>query len=235
MPVSVTTGWCGWRRARSKVVGTVALAVSPMLLAAAAGVASAQSLSIDETQRRGAVMGGVSLGDGEPAPAISATLGWYARHLGVEFELTYARKLDFTLDLCPSPQVCVIGGKIPVTGRTVMLIPHLVFDLASPAKRVRPYVVAGVGFGHLRQWYDVNVNAGGGGGEGGEVQRKRSKHAAALSFGGGIAVQASRRVALGVDVRSVRLFDDEASPERFIEPAGTLTTLRVGARASLAF
>ena len=67
---------------------------------------------------------GASFGDGETALGLAAALGFrVGDRLGLEFELAHARKLDFTIDLCPPPRVCVIGGQLPVTGRTVTLVP----------------------------------------------------------------------------------------------------------------
>jgi hypothetical protein len=97
---------------------------------------------------------GASFGDGETAPAFGAALGFrMARRFGVELEIAYARKLDFTLDLCPPPLVCVVGGLCPVTGRTVSFLVDLVVDLPSPWRPVRPYALGGVGVGPLRQRY----------------------------------------------------------------------------------
>ena len=44
----------------------------------------------------------------------------------------------------------------------------------------------------------------------------------AFSFGGGATVQVWRGLALGADVRSLHLLDDEAKPDRFIMPSGML-------------
>ena len=56
---------------------------------------------------------GASFGDGETALGLAAALGFrVGDRLGLEFELAHARKLDFTIDLCPPPRVCVIGGQL---------------------------------------------------------------------------------------------------------------------------
>jgi hypothetical protein len=176
---------------------------------------------------------GASLGDGDPALALSAGLGVrLSRRLGLEFELAYARALDFTLDLCPAPLVCVLGGRFPVTGRTVSLVPYLVVELLPPSSRWRVHVLAGVGAGHVRQRYLLDPPFTG---AVTPVEFTRSSLTAAFSFGGGATARIAPRLSFGVDVRSLHLRDDDARPERFITPAGTLSTLRVGSRVSWRF
>jgi hypothetical protein len=206
--------------------GLLSLAFVSLVCLAAAGTVDAQTSS--ETPRYGAAIVGATFGDGETATAVSASLGFsFAHHVGVDFELAYAGHLAFTLDTCPDPRACSLDRQIPVIGRTVSLQPHVVFDLPSPWSRVRTYAVAGAGITHLRQWYAISDSP--------RVERKRSKIAPAVSFGGGVAVQIARRAALGADVRSVRLFDDEATADRFIVPAGAISTVRVGSRVSWQF
>jgi hypothetical protein len=95
---------------------------------------------------------GASFGDGGTALGLAAALAFRVRdRLSLEFELAHARQLDFTIDLCPPPRVCVIGGQLPVTGRTVTLVPHLVMELLPGASRLRAYAQAGIGAGHVRQ------------------------------------------------------------------------------------
>jgi hypothetical protein len=53
--------------------------------------------------------------------------------------------------------------------------------------------------------------------------------------GAGIEVPVASRLALGVDIRSRHLFDEEAGTDRYIIPAGTLNTLRVGLHATWKF
>jgi hypothetical protein len=186
-----------------------------------------------EPRRRASYAAGVSLGDGDAALASTAALAFaLTRRLGLELELAHARKLDFTIDLCPPPLVCVVGGVRPVTGRTLSLVPHLVVELSPGARRVRLYQQAGAGAGHVRQRYFIippssSDEAG--------VERTRSKLTAAFSFGGGAAVNLTRRFALGVDVRSLHLRDEEAGVDRFITPAGMLSAVRVAGRASWRF
>jgi hypothetical protein len=67
------------------------------------------------------------------------------------------------------------------------------------------------------------------------IEFTRSKVALALSIGGGAEVRFGRRLALGADVRSAHIFEEHADPDRFIEPAGTLSTLRVGLRVGWRF
>jgi hypothetical protein len=176
---------------------------------------------------------GASFGDGETALALSTGLRFgFSSRVGLEVEAAYARKLDFTLDLCPAPRVCVLGGQLPVTGRTVSLIPHLALELLPPSRAIRAYVEAGVGAGHVRQRYFSSVSAGSGAER---VELTRSSLTLALSFGGGATVQVSRRLAIGADVRSLHLLDEAANLARFITPSGALSTLRVGSRVSWQF
>lgn len=188
----------------------------------------------DTLSRHASFMSGASFGDGETALALSAGLGWtLSPRIGFEFELAYARKLDFTFDVCPSPRVCVRGGQLPVIGRTVSLVPHLVLDL-RPHARVRPYVQAGVGMGHVRQRYwDPPLASASAGVT--PLEYTRSKLALAVSAGGGIAVSISRRFAIGADIRSLTILDDEPSLDRYITPAGALQTVRVGSRVTWRF
>ena len=192
----------------------------------------------DPRGRASGTVGG-SFGDGGVTPSFGAALSyWPIRHVGIEFELAYSRNLEFVFDLCPPPLVCVLGGQFPVKGRSLSLIPHLVIE-SRPWGKVRPYVLAGVGIAHLRQRYTV-VGPGVGSGHVAEtlvvpVEFTRSKRAFALSVGGGVDVRISRRMGLGVDVRSRHLFDEEPRLERFIVPAGTLSTVRVGSHLSWVF
>jgi opacity protein-like surface antigen len=207
-------------------LSTLALAMVPTPL---------RAQTPDAPSRRASFMAGASLGDGETAPALSAGLGWQlSPRVGIEFELAYARKLDFTLDLCPAPLVCVRGGRLPVTGRTVSLVPHVVIDL-RPDARIRPYVLAGVGVGHVRQrYFDPPLGSGGSAG-GTPLEYTRSNATVAFSAGGGIDVSIARRLAIGADVRALIIVDETASPDRFITPSGALHTVRVGSRVSYRF
>ena len=112
--------------------------------------------SLDPPAREASFTAGASFGDGETALALSAGLAFgLTPRIGLGFELAYARKLDFTFDLCPAPRVCVLGGQFPVTGRTVSLVPYVAIDLSPASWRLRTYVQAGIGVGHLRQRYFI--------------------------------------------------------------------------------
>ena len=175
---------------------------------------------------------GASFGDGGEALTWAAGTGFrFLPRVGMDIELAHAQTLDFTIDLCPPPRVCVIGGRLPVTGRTLSLVPHLAIELLPRPGRVRAYVVAGAGAGHIQQRYAVVPGLIGTK----HVEFTRSNLTAALSFGGGAALQVTRRFAIGADVRSLHLFDDAVDQDRHITPAGALTTARVGARLSWSF
>jgi hypothetical protein len=204
----------------------VRLAVAGLMILAARTPAGAQVA--DAPGRRASFTAGASLGDGDTALALSAALGFrVAPRASLEFAIDYARRLDFTLDLCPAPRVCVVGGTRPVTGRTVSIAPHLVIELLAPSRRVRAYAAAGVGGGHVRQRYFISA--------GGTGELTRSSVVVALSFGGGAAVRISRQLAIGVDVRALTLFDDESPVDRFIQPSGRLKSVRLGSRVSWEF
>jgi opacity protein-like surface antigen len=211
------------------VVVTVAF-VSLVMLSIAP---PAQAQTRHEAGRRATFTAGASLGDGETALATSLGLGFRLSALvGLEFELAHARKLDFTLDLCPPPAVCVRGGQLPVTGRTLSLVPHVTIDLLPGSHRLRAYALAGVGAGHVRQrYFDPLLISS----DAKPVEFTRSNVTVAVSFGGGVAVQISRRVAVGLDLRSLHVLDEKASTQRFIMPSGALDTLRIGSRVSWAF
>ncbi len=201
------------------------------LLLAAAGTLSAQN---NQLSREGAFTAGASFGDGKTAAAFTAGLGFRFTHrIGILAELAHARKLDFTIDLCPPPRLCVIGGQFPVTGRTLALVPHVTFDLFPESSAMRGFVAAGIGMGHVRQRYVIGPSFF----AADRVELTRSKLTAALSLGGGVMVDigANRRLAVGADVRVQQLFDDEGEDARFITPAGTLATWRAGARAAWKF
>jgi hypothetical protein len=205
------------------VVSLVSLAIAPPL--------GAQSR---EPGRRASLTAGASFGDGETALALSAGLTFpFPARLGLAFELAYARKLDFTLDLCPAPRICVLGGELPVTGRTVSLVPHLLIELLPVSRRLSVYAQAGVGAGHVRQRYFFGPPLISSFAE--PVEFTRSKMAVAFSFGGGATAQISRRLAVGADVRSLHVLDEHAKAERFIMPSGALSTLRVGSRITWQF
>lgn len=188
----------------------------------------------EDPGRSASFTAGASVGDGQTALALSAGLRFQLLpRLGLELELAYGRKLDFTLDLCPAPLVCVFGGQLPVTGRTVSLVPHLVIELLPTSRRLHAYAQAGVGAGHVRQRYFFGSPLTSGFAE--PVELTRSNVALALSFGGGTTAQISRRLAVGADVRSLHLLDEEADADRFIMPSGALSTLRFGSRVSWQF
>jgi hypothetical protein len=175
---------------------------------------------------------GASLGDGGTALAstIGFGIGWTSR-LGIDVDLSHARKLDFVIDLCPPPRVCIIGGQLPVVGRTVSLLPHLMIRLTPASARIRLYGLGGVGLGHIRQRYDLVPESIG-------ADRKeltRSNLAPAVSFGAGATFDVTRRIAVGGDLRSLHLRDDEGEEARFITPAGWIRTVRVGARIAWRF
>ena len=205
------------------------MAVVVVALAYLAFAAPLRAQDDDQPRRWASFTTGASVGDGGTALALSTGLGfWFSQRLGVDVEVAYARKLDFTLDLCPAPLVCVLGGQLPVTGRTVALVPQLAVRLRPRVRRVNVYAQAGIGAGHVRQRYFFGpprlpnvVN---------RAERTRSSLTVALAFGGGAMVHVSRSIGIGVDVRSLHLLDEAARPDVFIEPSGTLSTLRVGSR-----
>jgi hypothetical protein len=204
---------------------SIAFAIAALILLPQAAAAQDRTASF---------VGGASFGDGETAPGVSAALAFsFTPRIGLEFELAYARKLDFTIDLCPPPLVCVRGGEFPVTGRSVSLVPHIVFDLLPPS-RLRVFVLGGAGVGHVRQRYFTAPVVTDSAGEP-INELTRSNVVAAVSFGGGATMAIARRFAVGGDVRSLHLFDDEAAPAVFITPDGRLTALRVGVRVSWRF
>lgn len=182
--------------------------------------------------REAAFTTGASFGDGGAALALTAALAFrVTSRASVEFEALYARKLDFTVDLCPPPRVCVIGGTLPAIGRSVSLVPAVVIDVLPRSRRLRAYVQAGAGAGHVRQryWFPapprVNPDA---------TEFTRSSLVPAVAYGGGIAVRVSPRLGLGADVRLLHLLDDRGG-DRSITPAGALTSVRVGSRLSWLF
>jgi len=207
------------------VVSLVSLVLGPPL--------GAQSRE-ESRQRHASFTAGASFGDGETAPALSVGLGFrFSARVGLEFELAYARKLDFTLDLCPPPRVCILGGQLPVTGRTVSLLPQLAFELLPESRRVHAYAQAGIGAAHVRQRYFLGPSFSGSLAEPAEFTR--SSLTVALSYGGGVTMQISRRLGVGADVRLLHLLDEQADADRFITPSGTLSTVRAGSRVSWQF
>ena len=208
---------------------TMSVRIAGVALIALAFTSPLGAQSRQELRHHASFTAGASFGDGETALATAIALGVrVAGRAGVELELTHARKLDFVLDLCPAPRLCVIGGRLPVTGRTVSLVPHITIELLPPSPRLRVYAGAGIGAGHVRQRYFFGSPLPTSSGE--RVEFTRSKPTPAVSFGGGAEVDVSPRLAVGVDVRSLHLFDDPPAVERFITPAGRLSTLRIGSR-----
>jgi hypothetical protein len=197
------------------------------LTVALAGTATIRAQGRREPLRHASFTLGASFGDGNTALASTIAFGaaWMSR-VGFDVELSHARKLDFEIELCPPPRVCVIGGQLPVTGRTVSLVPHLTIQLMPASARVQLYTLAGAGLGHIRQRYflaPASVDAD-------RPEFTRSKLAPAVSFGGGATFDVTRRLAAGVDLRSLHLEDDAGEEARFITPAGWISTVRVGAR-----
>lgn len=186
----------------------------------------------DDLRSYASFTAGASFGDGGAALASAAGVGFrFSPRVALDVELAHARKLDFTIDLCPPPRVCVIGGQVPVTGRTLSLVPHLAIELLPRQSRVRAYVVAGAGGGHVRQRYFLIPAFAGTT----RAEFTRSNLTVALSFGGGAVFRITRRFAVGVDVRSLHLFDDAVDENRHITPAGALSTMRVGSRLRWTF
>jgi opacity protein-like surface antigen len=219
-------------------LGDATARLALITLCAFAMALSGSAQGREESTGRASGTVGASFGNGGVTPSFAAALSyWPTNRVGIEFELAYSRNLEFNLDLCPPPLICILGGRWPVKGRTLSLIPHVVVE-PPIGLRVRPYLLAGVGLAHLRQRYIP-----GPGTVGGQlpqtlvvpVEFTRSKKTAALSAGGGVEVRISRRLAVGVDIRSRHLFDDEPKPDRFIVPAGTLSAVRLGSQASWAF
>jgi hypothetical protein len=93
-------------------------------------------------------------------------------------------------------------------------------------------VQTGIGWGHLRQRYFLRpVPASGEA----PIELTRSKPTIAWSCGGGATLPVTTRLSIGADVRVLQLLDEEAGAERFITPAGALTTVRIGVRAGWGF
>lgn len=211
----------------------VALIAFVALLHAAPPAAAEQSPD-DGLYREASFTAGASFGDGDTALAMSGALGFgLLPRLAIELELAYGRRLDFTLDYEPPPDTGMVGGQVPVTGRTVSLVPHVRVELGPVRGPLRVYAVAGIGAGQVRQRYVIGPATVQGAGS--AVEFTRSNVVGALSFGGGMSVALTRRLLLGADVRSLHLFDDEAAVEQRILPAGHLVTLRAGARVSWRF
>lgn len=154
-----------------------------------------------------------------------------APRLELEFELAYARKLDFVLDLCPTPGTCGESSQRSVTGRSVSLVPQLVVDLLPRRGRVRIYAQAGLGAGHVRQRYYTSPPPR----TSDDMELTRSNVVFAWAIGGGATIDLTRRFAIGVDVRTLQLHDAQPTAERFITPAGRLSTLRLGSRVAWRF
>jgi hypothetical protein len=192
-----------------------------------AGPATLRAQDRRQVERNASFTLGASFGDGGTALAstIGVGIGWPSR-LEIDVELSHARKLDFTIDLCPPPRACVIGGQLPVVGRTVSLVPHLTIRLTPASAHVRLYALGGVGLGHIRQRYYLVPGFVGAD----RPELTRSKLAPAMSFGAGATLDVTPRIAIGCDLRSLHLRDDEGEEARFITPAGWIRTVRVGAR-----
>ena len=205
------------------LIGRVVLCLTVAL----AGTAAVRAQGRREPARDASFTLGASFGDGNTALASTVSLGvrWSTR-LGVEAELAHARKLDFAIDLCPPPRVCVIGGQLPVTGRTLSLVPHLTVQLMPASNRVQFYALVGAGLGHIRQRYFLVPSSF----DGDRPEFTRSKLTPAVSFGAGATFDVTRRFAAGVDLRWLHLEDDEGEDARFITPAGWISTVRVGGR-----
>jgi hypothetical protein len=217
----------GSHRAANSLAAALA-AVGVMVVPASA---RAQERAPDRS-REASFTTGASFGDGGTSLALTAALGFlFSARVGIEFEAMYARKLDFTLDLCPPPRVCVVGGQLPVTGRSVSLVPELTLDLFPRTRRVRAYVRAGAGAGHVRQrwWFPappaVNPRA---------IEFTRSSLVAAFASGAGIGARLSSRFGLDAGVRWLVLFD-EAGTGDSITPSGRLRSVRAGLRVSWRF
>lgn len=232
-------GWPSRRRlTRSRLPGppgffitrrTIGAAHLLAVLIATATAAAAQGAAPAHRREIG-FAAGASAGEGGAALASALDLAVsLSPRFGIAVELAHARTLDFTLDLCPPPRLCIRGGRLPVTGRAVSLVPHVRTELLGVRHKVRVHVQAGIGAGHVRQrWLDSPSPPS-------PIESTRSSLTTAISLGGGIVLPVSDRISIGAELRSLHLFDKDATPDRAIEPSGRLGTLRIGARVGWRF
>jgi hypothetical protein len=219
-------------KANGCVIGSVVWIVCAAALAGSGAPVDAQSGS--QPSARAWFFAGGSVGDGGPALALSAGLGLQVdSRVSVEFELAYARRLKFVLERCPPPLVCVLAEELPVTGRTLALVPQVLVELVGHPRAVRAYLTAGAGAGHVRQRYFVGPSASSSFVEPAEFTR--SKIVPTVAFGGGAEIAIARRLAWGVDVRSLQFFDETLVGELSIVPSGRLTALRLGTHVAWRF
>ncbi len=245
-------------------VGVLSVVVAAWLLAAWASPAAAQA-AFDSGARVSGFFAG-SFGDGGATPSFGASVGYrFSPHFGFELDAGDTTSLNLgTRQIAPVPldlgtlvqQVPSLGGRLPAgmvlpgflggpfvvdrSARVVHFLANFVGEFPSPARWLRPYVLAGGGVANLeeRDTYSfVGLDRGlqgelaalglstidlGGLNLGQLGTASRSQTALAMNAGGGVDFQLWRGFALGADVRYLHLFAEE----------GGYNFARIGARAS---
>jgi opacity protein-like surface antigen len=163
---------------------------------------------------RGPHLGGVvsrSFGDGGPATSVAVSAGYrFTPRLGVELEVSHLQSLDFgDFPACPPEVLCILaapfglsvrGGVLSLSGRATSFTVNLISELPIGARWIRPYGAAGGGLANVRRELFDDF-----------IARTTSTTSTepVMTIGGGADFPVWRGLAVGVDLRYQRVFEEE--------------------------
>lgn len=194
-------------------------------LAVLASLLCAPSLAGAQTSDRDLSLGGTvsgSIAEGGAAPAISLSVGYeFTPRVALEVDASYMTTLDVgDFPNCPPPRVCVRGGTYSLHARTGSVSASLISRLPVGTSRVRPYLAAGVGVAKVRRQLQDNDLP---------IRATFNTTGPMLTAGGGVELLGGPRIAVGLDVRYQRIFENDP----FIDP--DLDLVRIGCSVSYRF
>lgn len=198
-------------------IGQRLLAASAILAALACIPSPAGAQPPDRGLSLGGGVSG-SIVDGGAAPAISLTVGYgFTPHLAMEVDASYMPKLDVgDFPNCPPPRVCVRGGTYSLHRQTGSISANVIARLPVGTSRIRPYLAAGGGVAQVRrQVLDNQV----------PIRSTFNSTGPMLTAGGGVEFLSGPRLAVGLDARYQRIFEDDTR-QLFTEP--DLDLVRIG-------
>jgi hypothetical protein len=183
-------------------------------------------------------------GDGGLAPTVAGSAGYrFTRNLGFEIEVTALPGLDFDDDsdfsILESPdsvltaEIGALGLVLPPprfesTGRAITVLSNVVGEFPV-GRSLRPYLVAGGGVGHVRRRFEFSavraIIPRLGSLDSFIYDYELSDTALALNIGGGVDIAVGKGVAVGGDLRYLRLFGEGTD----------YNMVRIGTRASYRF
>jgi len=169
----------------------------------------ATAQSPDSGARIGFLVGG-SFGDGGQTAGIGVSAGYrFNPPLGVELNVSHLPGLDFgEFPACPPDVFCiavpvsgsVIGGTFSLRGRATSYTVNLVSEMPTRIHWLRPYISGGGGVASVRRVQQHTFfNLG----------STTSATDPVLTVGGGVDFLVWRGLAVGVELRYLRVFEED--------------------------